>query len=130
MIYFFDQDGRCIRRASNVNDEGKDKREIALHMLAINDPNVVYVVSDVDYRINDIYLAPGRRITPRVEIPFSFNPSTQIISGLPIPTTIDIDSSSYVVSDGSAELALSYPGVYVVTMRAWPYLDTNLKVSV
>lgn len=128
MIYLFNTDGRCVRKSNNVKSQG-DVKEISL-LLADLGADHPYVITDLEYKISEIYMAPGRRITRRVTIPATFDPGTMTIVGLPIPCAATIDGNYYESHDGSMELALAFPGVYVVLLQAWPYLDTHIKVEV
>ena len=52
------------------------------------------------------------------------------ISGLPIPTTVEIGGVSYVIDDGVAELSFNLTGTYLVRCKATAYLTKDFVVTV
>ncbi|MCQ8781734.1 hypothetical protein [Mangrovibrevibacter kandeliae] len=55
--------------------------------------------------------------------------STISITGLPAPCTVFVDDTSYDVEDGHFDFAAEDPGEYLITVRAWPFLDTSFSIT-
>lgn len=66
-------------------------------------------------------------VTPRPANPATVDGLT--LSNLPVPCTITIDGQEYACGDDTAELSFTQPGVYRVTVSAWPMLDVTFEVS-
>lgn len=72
-------------------------------------------------------------IAPRGPCPAAI--SGVVLSGLPIPCTVEVedeagDVSRAECSEPSLALDFDYPGAYVVTVRSVPYLDGTFTVEV
>jgi hypothetical protein len=60
------------------------------------------------------------------------NPTTIsgfVLSNVPVPSTIKINSVSYEASESEIELSFNLPGTYAVTVSTWPYLDKEFQVE-
>lgn len=51
------------------------------------------------------------------------------LSGLPDPATLRIETQTYEVTGGDAELSFSLPGDYVVRVEAWPWKNADIVVT-
>lgn len=47
------------------------------------------------------------------------------LNNLPIPCQIQINGQTYACQDDHAELGFDLPGVYTITVTAWPFLDAE-----
>lgn len=52
-----------------------------------------------------------------------------IITGLPSPASVTLNSETYDVLDGVIEITVEAPGVYAVKCTAWPYRDKEITVN-
>jgi len=66
-------------------------------------------------------------VVERPHFPITIEGST--ITGIPIPTTITIEGVSYEVTEGTLELEFDAPGSYTVSLRSFPYLDTEVTIE-
>lgn len=130
MIYYFNEKGECIQKASSVQTGRaiRDGRAIALHLkdLQAHGP-VSYFISDHDYKIDQIYYDRGG-LRVKQQCPAVLDGQT--LSNLPVPCQLIIDNRCYTCEDSVTQLNFTYPGVYLVEVRAWPYLPKTFKVVV
>jgi hypothetical protein len=52
-----------------------------------------------------------------------------IISGLPIPSTIKVDTQEYIIEDGEFEFTVDMPGVFHITCTAFPHMPKTWVVE-
>jgi len=52
-----------------------------------------------------------------------------VLSGLPLPCTVQIGEHRYGVEDGELEWSTLMPGTYYIHVEAFPYLDWDAEVS-
>jgi len=52
-----------------------------------------------------------------------------LLRQLPVPSTITIDGVAYPCTDDYCELSFALPGVYQISVSAWPYHDAYFEVS-
>jgi len=48
-----------------------------------------------------------------------------VLTGLPSQCIIQINDAFYECNESTAELDFNLPGSYLITVRAWPYLDAE-----
>lgn len=126
MIYFFDKEGRCIRKSTCVKNRNVRNPDIQMHLDSMADQGPIeYVISDNDYEMNEIYYSRGA-IKMREVMPASISGS--VITGIPIPSVIEIEGMRYDYDTDVVELEFTYPGVYFVKVSSWPYIDRYFKV--
>lgn len=51
------------------------------------------------------------------------------ISGLPIPSTIKVDTEEYMIEDGEFEFTVDMPGVFHITCKAFPHIPKTWVVE-
>jgi hypothetical protein len=56
--------------------------------------------------------------------------SGSVLSSLPTPCKITINGKAYDCVDATATLSFPQPGVYTITVTAYPYLDGHFEVTV
>lgn len=54
----------------------------------------------------------------------------QNLHDLPVPCVIKINKKEYPCNEASAQLNFTYPGLYRVTVQAFPCLDASFEVQV
>lgn len=54
----------------------------------------------------------------------------QTLHNLPVPCVIKINKQEYPCNEASAMLDFTYPGLYRITVRAFPFLDGVFEVQV
>jgi hypothetical protein len=77
------------------------------------DDSMFYVVSD--------------QIVPRPT--FTETVSGTVITGLPNPTTVVVNGTTTVVTDGEANLAFKQTGTYFVQLYSFPYVEKTIEVT-
>ena len=50
------------------------------------------------------------------------------ITGIPVGSSVAIDSEAWAVDDGVFELTVDTPGEYRISISCWPYLDKELII--
>ncbi|WP_186058862.1 hypothetical protein [Burkholderia gladioli] len=73
------------------------------------------------------YVTPDGKIAARPASPAALVGMT--LTSLPVPCEITIDGEAYTCTDTSCDLEFSNAGAYVVTVRAFPYLDKTFSVE-
>lgn len=66
-------------------------------------------------------------LTERPENPSTLNGT--VIENVPVGATVSFNDQTYIVDDGTAELAFPFPGNYEVTVSCFPYLTKTFEVS-
>lgn len=51
-----------------------------------------------------------------------------VLSGLPIPCTVVVDEQEFEIDDGEFSFSTPLPGIYQVTVKAFPYLEKTWEV--
>lgn len=67
-----------------------------------------------------MYIKDGR-ITRRPKMPATL--TGNVLSGLPVPCAIHINSAMYQWEEPDCQLDLTYPGQYAIRIEKWPYQD-------
>lgn len=66
--------------------------------------------------------------TKRPDLPIAVNGLT--IENVPAGSTITIENEEYLVEETTdVELEFNLPGIYIVTVSCWPYLDKEFEIE-
>lgn len=110
----YDPEGRIIQTGTIPDD--------MLHLQSSEGKTAIPGGADLDKD----YVVEGRvttRPSQRTELVASK------LTGLPQPCTIYINGSVYPCRDEQADLEFTYPGSYTVRIEAFPYLNTEFRVT-
>lgn len=114
-VSFYDADGHIVGVMSGPHDcivaTGQHNQQRWVD--GRSDPDTHYVKQGV--------------LTPRPQNPAVLDGGT--LSGLPVPSTINIGGVDYPCDEPVAELAFDQPGTYRIVVRAWPYLNKEFTVE-
>ena len=82
----------------------------------------------VDGAVDDArYYVLGGSAQPRPEQQTTLDGLT--LSGLPVPSTIHINTQSYPCETDTEDLAFDQPGTYSIRVESWPYLDKEFTID-
>ena len=100
--------------------------ELAASMIA--DPMNTYNTLYYDHTIEQITPRPIITATLNKTHIFDNGTDTAIISTLPIPCTITVNSDTYEVTDGVFEFTVDTPGTYIIKATCFPYQPKSWEV--
>jgi hypothetical protein len=86
----------------------------------------VLTTSDYIPSASDLYYVKDGSLQQRPTQ--STNLSGLILSGLPIPCTINIQGTNYNCLSSTCTLDFAYPSNYRVSVSSWPFLDKEFEV--
>lgn len=127
MIYFFDAQGRCFYKSSEVRSAYLDRAALARQRQLHGAAARFECISLIDYELHQIYWEAGR-LKQRQTNPTQ--PAGQTLTNVPNPSTVTVGNTSVTVNDGTVVLDLPYAGSYLVKVESWPYFDANFTVTV
>lgn len=84
-------------------------------------PNSAYVEGTYDY--TRYYITGGVAVEKKTMV---IQLNGNVISGLPNPTTVYVEGSQYVVTDGVFEFSSNLPGPYTIKLESPQYLTREV----
>lgn len=102
--------------------DGRDERTMALYPNVIEHPHVNRM---------EHYVASGK-VIPRPPMPLVLDcePGRFVLSELPVPCVVCVETTEYAVDDGRFEFETAFHGTFKLFVRAWPYLDWSGEATV
>jgi hypothetical protein len=115
MISYYDETGRIYGTASG------DDETMALTKQYATQP---WVEGEWD---GEAYYVDNGQVVERPACPAKLNGLK--LTKLPAPCKIVINSTDYNVTEPTVDLEFDYPGVYKITVKAFPYLDGEFEIE-
>lgn len=70
------------------------------------------------------YVKDGKITTrPTMPLVLDCEPGRFVLSELPVPCVVCVETTEYAVDDGRFEFETAFHGTFKLFVRAWPYLD-------
>lgn len=90
--------------------------------------------SNADYGVlAGQYSWPSHYVRDGAAVPRPAGPAVLdglLLTQVPVPAILQINQATYPLTEATVELAFTLPGSYVLTLRAFPYLDQTFTVTV
>lgn len=109
-ITYHDQEGR-ITGSVTATLNTIDANKVGLWVNGVGDRSIHYIKDGV--------------ITDRPEQKTTLEGS--MLKNLPVPCQIHVNGEVYECTDSQAELEFDLPGMYQITVTAWPFLDMEFS---
>lgn len=90
-------------------------------------PNHVVLAPGAEVSSRLDYLVDGE-VTPRPEHPATLEGLT--LKAVGAEAIVEIEGLTYPCDGTDVDLEFSHPGVYLITLREWPYLDKEFRIEI